>query len=111
MFNTIGNSYDNQLAEPNSELFAGRKFFRTDEYGEEQLRTTFKPKTVHKDDDLFIVFVKKSILTVIFDLDEVYKKTNQYLVHAEDIAEFVFDEKDTDLIWSCEPVKGWELLQ
>ena len=111
MFRVIGSSYDNELTNPDSELFAGQRFIGTDEYGEEQLRTSFKPKTVHEDDDLFIVFVKKTISTVIFDLDEFYAKTNQYLVHAEDIAEFVFDEKDTDLIWSCEPLKGKDLLQ
>lgn len=111
MFRVIGSSYDNELTNPDSELFAGRTFMKPDDDGDEQLMTSFRPRIVDRNDDLFIVFVKKTISTVIFDLDEIYDKTNQYLVHAEDIAEFVFDEKDTDLIWSCEPVKGKDLLQ
>jgi len=111
MERVIGNTYDNQLTNPESELFAGRTFIESDADGIEQLMTSFRPRVVCPDDDLFVVFVKKTPSTVIFDLDEIYDKTNQYLVHAEDVAEFVFDEKDKDLVWSCEPVKGKELLQ
>lgn len=98
------------MADINSDTFLRDKFIGMDEYNEKRTMTSFKPRAIKADDELFIVFVKANHNTVIFTLDEVYEKTTQYLVHAEDICEFVFDEKDKDLVWSAEPVLGKELI-
>ena len=102
-------NYDKSMADVNSDTFLRDKFGR-DEYNEKRIMTSFKPRAIKADDELFIVFVKANYNTVIFTLDEVYEKTIQYLVHAEDICEFVFDEKDKDLIWSAEPILGRDLM-
>lgn len=107
----IGKTYDQALADPENDTFLRDKFIGMDEYNEKRIMTSFKPRAINADDELFIVFVKPNHGTVIFTLDEVYEKTIQYLVHAEDIAEFVFDEKDKDLIWSAEPVLGKDLMR
>lgn len=82
-----------------------------EEVGEAEIYTNFNKKKVWPNEDYFVVFVKKTIHTIIFSLDEVSGKTNQYIVHAEDINEFVFDEVDPDLVWTCEPVKGERLIK
>jgi len=103
--------YDKVLSDESSQLMTNvQQFVGLDEYEEERIMTTFKPKAVNADDELFIVFVKPNRMTIIFTLDEVYDKTIQHLVLAEDIAEFVFEEKDKDLIWSAEPVLGKDLM-
>lgn len=103
--------YDKALQDETNQTMTNINQFKgLDEYEEERIMATFKPKAVNADDELFIVFVKPNRMTIIFTLDEVYDKTTQYLVHAEDIAEFVFEEKDKDLIWSAEPVLGKDLM-
>ena len=103
--------YDKVLSDESSQLMTNvQQFVGLDEYEEERIMTTFKPKAVNADDELFIVFVKPNHGTIIFSLDEVYDKTIQHLVHAEDIAEFIFEEVDKDLVWSAEPVLGKELI-
>lgn len=82
-----------------------------EEVGETEVYTDFNKRKVWPKEDYFVVFVKKTIHTIIFSLDEVSDKTNQYIVHAEDISDFVFDEVDPDLVWTCEPVKGERLIQ
>ena len=108
--NVIGNSYDNILQDEENQAMPNERFKSVDNEDKEVLMTTFKPRVVQADDELFIVFVKHNRNTVIFSLDEVYDKTNQYLVHAEDISDFVFDEKDKELVWSAEPVLGKDLM-
>lgn len=103
-------NYDKAMADTNNDIFLRDKFIGMDEYNEKRIMTSFKPRSINADDELFIVFIKPNHTTVIFTLDEVYEKTIQYLVHAEDICEFVFDEKDKDLIWSAEPVTGKDLM-
>lgn len=104
--------YDKVLSDESSQLMTNvQQFVGLDEYEEERIMTTFKPKAVNPDDELFIVLVKPNRMTIIFSLDEVYDKTTQYLVHAEDIAEFIFEEVDKDLVWSAEPVIGKDLMQ
>lgn len=104
-------NFDKALQDETSHVLPNiRQFVGADEYGEERIMTTFKPKVVNDDDELFIVFVKPNRNTIIFSLDEIYDKTRQELVLAEDIAEYVFDEIDKDLIWSTEPVIGKDLM-
>lgn len=104
-------NFDKTLADETNQAMTNiHQFKGLDEYEEERIMTTFKPKAVNPDDELFIVFVKRNHGTVIFTLDEVYDKTTQYLVLAEDIAEFIFDEVDKDLVWSAEPVLGKDLM-
>ena len=104
-------NYDKALADETNQAMTNiHKFKGLDEYKEERIMTTFKPKAVNEEDELFIVFVKRNHGTIIFSLDEVYDKTTQHLVHAEDICEFIFDETDKDLIWSAEPVLGKDLI-
>ncbi|MGM0183388.1 hypothetical protein IGK74_002353 [Enterococcus sp. AZ150] len=81
------------------------------EVGETEVYTDFRKKEVYPDEDYFVVFVKKTIHTIIFSLDEVSDKTNQYIVHAEELCDFVFDEKDPELVWTCEPTKGKRLIE
>lgn len=104
-------NYDKAIADTENDIFLRNTFVGRDEYDEERIMTSFKPRAVNKEDELFIVFVKPNCNTVIFTLDEVYEKTIQYLVHAEDICEFIFDEKDKDLIWSAEPILGKDLME
>lgn len=103
-------NYDKAMADTNSDVFLRDKFIGVDEYNEKRIMTSFKPRVISADDELFIVFVKSNYSTTIFTLDEVYEKTTQHLVHAEDICEFIFDEKDKDLIWSAEPIVGKDLM-
>jgi hypothetical protein len=85
--------FDKALSNPENEVLSNiQQFVGLDEYKEKRIMTTFKPKAVNADDKLFIVFVKPNRMTIIFTLDEVYDKTTQYLVHAEDIAEFSYED-------------------
>lgn len=102
--------YDLSKSDPASVLWGGE--IRTDEQKEfeEPLKDT-KDRPVSKHEEYFIVYIKKSPSIVIFSLDEVELCTNRYIVHAEDVAEFCFDEKDSELIWACVPISGEALLK
>lgn len=112
MSDYIATDYDKLMQDESSHVMSNiHQFKGFDEYKEERIMTSYKPRAVNANDELFIVFVKPNPGTIIFSLDEVYQKTKQYLVHAEDICEFIFDEKDKDLVWSAEPVLGKDLIE
>lgn len=102
--------YDLSKSDPTSVLWGGE--IRTDEQQEttEPLKDT-KGRPISKNEEYFIVLVKKGYSIVILRTDEVEESTNRYIVHAEDIAEFCFDEKDHELIWACVPISGEALLK
>ena len=103
--------YDKAISDPDNHLFANlnSKHIRKDEYGEKRFMSYFD-KTIKPNDEIFRVLVKKSPGITIFSLDEIGEATNEYFVHAEDINEFIFDEKDYDLIYLAEPLKGKDVL-
>lgn len=103
-------NYDASKSDPTSVLWGGE--IRTDEQQEmeEPLKDT-KGRPISKNEEYFIVLVKKGYSIVILRTDEVEESTNRYIVHAEDIAEFCFDEKDSELVWVCEPVLGKDLIE
>lgn len=89
-------NYDKAMANgssvfPNVEL-------KIDEYGESRLMTDFKQRVINDDDELFRVVIKN------------YNKEEEKIVHAEDIAEFCFDEKDYQTIILIDPIKGKDLI-
>jgi len=102
-------NYDTSKSDPTSVLWGGE--IRTDEQQEttEPLKDT-KGRPVSERED-FIVLVKKGYSIVILRTDEIEESTNRYIVHAEDIADFCFDEKDHELIWACVPISGKTLLK
>lgn len=105
----IGNSYDLSKSDPSSVLWGGE--IRTDEQQEaEELLKDTKGRRISKNEEYFIVYIKKSPSIVIFSLDDVEECTNRYIVHEEDVAEFCFDEKDSELVWLCEPILGKDLM-
>ena len=102
--NTIGRTYDDLMSDPEYHQ-PKNKHIRKDEYGEKRFMSYFD-KPIKPNDEIFSVLVKKSPGITIFSLDEIGEATNEYFVHAEDINEFIFDEKDYDLIYLAEPLKG-----
>ena len=89
--------------------FFDKKHYRLDEYGETRLMTYFN-KPIRDYDEFYRVLIKKTPNTVIHNLDEVEDKTNEYLVHAEDVNDLVFDEKDYELLWGMQAFKGKDVL-
>ena len=104
-------AYDNAMSDPDNHSFMNlnSQHVRKDEYGEKRLMSYFD-KVILPTHEIYRVLVKKTPNTVIFSLDEISESTNEYLVHAEDINEFVFDEKEYDLIYLTEPLKGKDVL-
>lgn len=75
MSDYITTNYDNLLQDESSHVFPNTHQFKGfDEYKEERIMTSYKPRAVNANDELFIVFVKPNQGTVIFSLDEVYQK-------------------------------------
>lgn len=104
-------NYDASKSDPTSVLWGGE--IQTDEKQEvtkEPLKDT-NGRPISKNEEYFIVLVKKGYSIVILRTDEVEESTHRYIVHAEDIADFCFDEKDHELIWACVPVSGKALLK
>lgn len=83
--------------------------YKLDSYGEMRLMSYFN-RVIYAYDEFYRVLIKKTPSTIIHNLDEVESKTNEYLVHAEDINELVFDEKEYRLLWSMEAFKGKDVL-
>jgi len=97
---------DNYKTNPNW----GEREKKVSNITENALKTDFKPRIIYEDDELYRVFVKKNPNIIVFDTQDLEKYCNVYLVLAEDINDFVFDEKDPDLLWALEPVLGKDLM-
>ena len=108
MMNIIGRTHDDLMSDPDYHQ-PKNKHIRKDEYGEKRFMSYFD-KPIKPNDEIFRVLVKKSPSVTIFSLDEIGEATNEYFVHAEDINEFIFDEKEYDLIYLAEPLKGKDVL-
>lgn len=80
MSDYIATNYDNLMQDETSHVMPNiHQFKGFDEYKEERIMTSYKPRAVNADDELFIVFVKLNPNTIIFSLDEVYEKQNNIL--------------------------------
>ena len=104
-------NYDKAMSDPDNHLFTNlnSSHIRKDEYGEERLMSYFD-KPILPNEEIFRVLVKKMPSITIFSIDDVSDATVEYLVHAEDINEFIFDEKDYSLVYLAEPLKGKDVL-
>lgn len=76
-----------------------------------EIHTSFNKKKVFPNEEYYVVFLKKANDEAVFSLNEVYDHTDQYIVHAEDLNEFIFDKKNLDSVWTCEPVMGKKLTE
>ena len=86
-----------------------KEHYKLDEYGETRLMTYFN-RVIWPEDEFYRVLIKKTPNTIIHSLDEIESKTNEYLVHAEDVSDLVFDEKDYKLLWGMQAFKGKDVL-
>lgn len=100
-------NYDKAMADTNSDVFQRVK--QPDSVIIKCL-SDYKQRPILPTDDLFRVLVKKGHGTVIFSMDDICDNTNEYIIHAEDIVEFIFDEKDYQLVLLAEPIKGSDIL-
>ena len=103
-------NYDASKSDPTSVLWGGEIREGEKQETTEPLKDT-KGRPISKNEEYFIVLVKKGYSIVILRTDEIEESTNRYIVHAEDIAEFCFDEKDHELIWACVTISGEALLK
>lgn len=96
------------MADTDSDVF--QKIKQPDSIGIVGFTSDYKSRPILPTDDLFRVLVKKGHETIIFSMDDICENTNEYIVHAEDIADFIFDEKDYQLVLLAEPIKGSDIL-